>query len=165
MECLELMSISNEDHLDVEITIQHPHMPMTLCMKGSLRVVARHPLQHQATGKININRQLQTISGWERAHLPYPTSRIARELFIMLGHGSFHDKPLTVKNIVLTTGYSERAIRQQLRQFETDGWIKRTRGIQDKRNITIESTENLQCIFRQWLDQHAHTSSPVQEEY
>lgn len=164
MDFLELMTSGSDESLDVEIIINHPLIPMMLSMKGNVRVISSPRVDAETGHKMNINTQIRRINQWERENLPYPSSRIARELFIMLGQDGSNAPPLSVKTIVLTTGYSERAVRQQLKQFESDGWIVRTQGRQDKRNITIVPTQSLQQIFRKWIDQHVKASEQQEEE-
>jgi DNA-binding MarR family transcriptional regulator len=60
----------------------------------------------------------------------------------------------TVKEIVLATGYSERAIRKQLQRFGEHGWITRTQSDVDRRNAHIQPTELFRVDCACWLMLH-----------
>jgi hypothetical protein len=60
----------------------------------------------------------------------------------------------TVKEIVLATGYTERAIRKQLQRFGEHGWITRTQSDVDRRNEHIHPTEEFKKDYAYWLMLH-----------
>ena len=80
---------------------------------------------------------------WEDAHLPLSQSRIAFDLFMLIGYSSQVSQPMTLKELFNSLKYSERGIRYVLEQFVDGGWCEIVGHEQDKRFRLVVATQRL----------------------
>jgi DNA-binding MarR family transcriptional regulator len=148
------------DPIEIEITFRHPHTDQPIRISGTVGIHPEetHPAVPSQTDPGLLDR-LQRIREWERKNLPQWGSRIAQDLFRYLGAHAEKHHASTVKEIVLATGYSERAIRKQLHRFGEHGWITRTQSDVDRRNAYIQSTERFRVDYAYWLMLHHEAKS------
>lgn len=85
-------------------------------------------------------RQIRT---WEDAHLPLSQSRIAFDLFMLIGHSSQTEHHMTLKELFNSLKYSERGVRYVLEQFVDGGWCEIVGAEQDKRFRLVVATQRL----------------------
>jgi len=83
------------------------------------------------------------IRTWEDAHLPLSQSRIAFDLFMLIGHSSQVEQPLTLKELFNSLKYSERGVRYVLEQFVDSGWCEIVGSEQDRRFRLVVATQRL----------------------
>lgn len=83
------------------------------------------------------------IRTWEDAHLPLSQSRIAFDLFMLIGYSSQISQPMTLKELFNSLKYSERGIRYVLEQFVDGGWCEIVGHEQDKRFRLVVATQRL----------------------
>jgi Transcriptional regulators len=151
----KLFTLQNQvagDPIEIEITFRHPHTDQPIRISGTVGIhpEATHPAAPSQADPGLLDR-LQRIREWERKNLPQWGSRIAQDLFRYLGTHTEPHHASTVKEIVLATGYSERAIRKQLQRFVEHGWITRTQSDVDRRNAHIQPTERFRVDYAHWL--------------
>lgn len=154
----KLFTLQNQvagDPIEIEITFRHPHTDQPIRISGTVGIHPEedHQPRPQQQNPELLNR-VQRIRNWERKNLPQWESRISQDLFRYLGSNAERDHGSTVKEIVIVTGYSERAIRQQLKKFAEHGWITRTQSEADKRNASIMPTESFKVDYDYWLLLH-----------
>ena len=80
---------------------------------------------------------------WEDAHLPLSQSRIAFDLFMLVGQSSQVERPMTLKELFNSLKYSERGIRYVLEQFVDGGWCEIVGHEQDKRFRLVVASQRL----------------------
>jgi hypothetical protein len=83
------------------------------------------------------------IRSWEDAHLPLSQSRIAFDLFMLIGQSSQVERPMTLKELFNSLKYSERGIRYVLEQFVDGGWCEIVGHEQDKRFRLVVASQRL----------------------
>lgn len=143
------------DPIEIEITFRHPRTDQPIRISGTVGILPEeiHPAAPFQTDPGLLDR-VQRIREWERKNLPQWGSRIAQDLFRYLGTHTEPHHASTVKEIVLATGYSERAIRKQLQRFGEHAWITRTRSEADRRNAHIQPTTRFRKDYANWLLLH-----------
>ena len=159
----KLLTLQNQvagDAIEIEITFRHPHTDQPIRISGMVGILPEetYPTAPSQTDPGLLDR-LQRIREWERKNLPQWGSRIAQDLFRYLGTHTEPHHASTVKEIVLATGYSERAIRKQLQRFGEHGWITRTQSDVDRRNAHIQTTERFRVDYACWLMLHQHSQT------
>jgi hypothetical protein len=83
------------------------------------------------------------IRKWEDDHLPLSQSRIAFDLFMLIGHSSQTEQPMTLKELFNSLRYSERGVRYVLEQFIDSGWCEIVGSEQDRRFRLVVATQRL----------------------
>jgi hypothetical protein len=91
-----------------------------------------------------------SIRNWEDAHLPLSQSRIAFDLFMLIGHSAHDEQPLTLKQLFNSLKYSERGIRYVLDQFIDGGWCEVVGQTEDRRFRLIVATQRLTDKLREY---------------
>lgn len=86
---------------------------------------------------------VRQIRNWEDANLPLSQSRIAFDLFMLIGHSSQVSQPMTLKELFNSLKYSERGVRYVLEQFVDSGWCEIVGHEQDKRFRLVVATQLL----------------------
>ena len=82
-------------------------------------------------------------SNWEDSHLPVSQSRIAFDLFILIGHSACEQRPMTLKELFNTLKYSERGVRYVLDQFLDGGWCEIVGHTEDRRFRLVVAKQRL----------------------
>jgi DNA-binding MarR family transcriptional regulator len=106
--------------------------------------------------KYNFPRCVQHIRNWEDRHLPLSQSRIAFDLFVLIGHSHVAERPLTIKELLNSLKYSERGIRYVLDQFIDGGWCEIVGNQQDRRFRHVVATDLLRTKLREY-EEHVLT--------
>ena len=155
MKEIEEMSAGEESVL-VSLQLQSLSDLGTIVLRGEMFVVddPEKDVSASFTDRRKLIGQLKEIQKWEKKHFPHWTPRICLELFKLLGEGKPDSKPYTVKEIVLATGFSERAVRTQLSRFENNNWIERKKNHLDRRNSHIQPRDELRVVYMEWLRLH-----------
>jgi hypothetical protein len=86
---------------------------------------------------------VREIRSWEDENLPLSQSRIAFDLFMLIGHSSELSDPMTLKEIFNTLKYSERGTRYVLNHFIDGRWCEIVGHDQDKRFRLVVPTQQL----------------------
>jgi hypothetical protein len=89
---------------------------------------------------LNFSQCVRHIRTWEDAHLPLSQSRIAFDLFMLIGHSSQVDRPMTLKELFNSIKYSERGVRYILEQFVDGGWCRIVGHDSDRRFRLVVAT-------------------------
>ena len=137
--------------LQIEITLTRPGSNTSVTFKGQVELDSglspkRRMTKSRRNGVID---KVEMLTAWEQRNIPYPHSRIAFLLFKLLGSSS-ERKTLTVKQVVLASGCSERAVRKILNKFEEHGWVSKKRSHSDRRNTFVEPTKALNDAYAAW---------------
>lgn len=139
----------------VSLELQQPGEFGTVVLRGEMRFVEQAESDTTAsTSRKKLIHRLRNIERWEQTHFPHYTPRICLELFKLLGEGKPDGRPYTVKEIVLATGFSERAVRGQLSRFEAHDWIERQKNQMDRRNSHIQPSDALKSAYHNWISLH-----------
>lgn len=146
----------DEESVLVSLQLQSTGDFGTLVLRGNMLLVKGDEENNAITqnSRRKLISRLRNIEKWEKKHFPHYTPRICLELFKLLGEGKPENKPFTVKEIVLATGFSERAVRGQLSRFHAHKWIERRKNEEDRRNSHIQPTETLKLAYQNWLSLH-----------
>jgi DNA-binding MarR family transcriptional regulator len=86
---------------------------------------------------------VQEIREWEDSNLPLLQSRIAFDLFLLIGHKAALEEPLTVKEILNTLKYSDRGVRYVLERFIEHRWCRMVDHERDGRRKLIVASDVL----------------------
>jgi DNA-binding MarR family transcriptional regulator len=100
----------------------------------------------------NFPRCVQHIRNWEDRHLPLSQSRIAFDLFVLIGHSHEAKQPMTIKELFNSLKYSERGIRYVLDQFVDGGWCEIVGHDEDKRFRLVVATDLLRTRLREYQE-------------
>jgi hypothetical protein len=73
------------------------------------------------------------VREWERKYLPIEQSQLALDLFLIISYNTLIDKPLNLKLLFHSTGFSEAGIRKHLRRLLADEWCHLIGEERDKR--------------------------------
>lgn len=82
---------------------------------------------------VPITENALRVREWERENLPIEQSAMALDLFLIISYNTLIEKPLTLKLLFHSTGFSEAGIRKQLRRFVSEQWIKLEGNGKDRR--------------------------------
>jgi hypothetical protein len=159
MDALSILKMSQANTpIAVEITFIDSRDAKTVRIQGTVKVDDLVPVTQESSDEQALidafRARLHHIGEWEREHFPCWSSRITHDLFKLLGPGKSNNLAFTVKEIVLATHFSERAIRQQINRFESHGWIHRGKNKSDKRNSHILPSQKLKDAYWHWLSLH-----------
>jgi hypothetical protein len=99
--------------------------------------------QEVSQSRFIFSQCVRHIRTWEDAHLPLSQSRIAFDLFMLIGHSSQVEQPLTLKELFNSLKYSERGVRYVLEQFVDSGWCEIVGSDQDRRFRLVVATQRL----------------------
>jgi DNA-binding MarR family transcriptional regulator len=99
--------------------------------------------QEVSQSRFIFSQCVRHIRTWEDAHLPLSQSRIAFDLFMLIGHSSQVEQPLTLKELFNSLKYSERGVRYVLEQFVDSGWCEIVGSEQDRRFRLVVATQRL----------------------
>jgi DNA-binding MarR family transcriptional regulator len=99
--------------------------------------------QEVSQSRFVFSQCVRHIRTWEDAHLPLSQSRIAFDLFMLIGHSSQVEQPLTLKELFNSLKYSERGVRYVLEQFVDSGWCEIVGSEQDRRFRLVVATQRL----------------------
>lgn len=91
-----------------------------------------------------------SVRNWEDAHLPLSQSRIAFDLFMLIGQSAHNERPLNHKQLFNSLKYSERGIRYVLDQFIDGGWCEVVGQTEDRRFRVIVATQRLTDKLREY---------------
>jgi hypothetical protein len=99
--------------------------------------------QEVSQSRFIFSQCVRQIRMWEDAHLPLSQSRIAFDLFMLIGHSSATEQPMTLKKLFNSLKYSERGVRYVLEQFVDSGWCEIIGSEQDRRFRLVVATQRL----------------------
>ena len=81
----------------------------------------------------NVLETLIKFREWEKSKLPSPKSSLCYELFLIITFHSKNNTSITLYQLYLTLGYTQKAIQHQLKILIQDGWCELLKDPQDKR--------------------------------
>ena len=81
----------------------------------------------------SVTESVLRVRGWEKLNLPIEQSALALDLFLVIAYNSIQGKPLTLKLLFHSLGFSEAGIRKHLRRLLTEGWCSLEGAEHDKR--------------------------------
>ena len=99
--------------------------------------------QEVSPSRLIFSQCVRHIRTWEDAHLPLSQSRIAFDLFMLIGHSSQIEHHMTLKELFNSLKYSERGVRYVLEQFVDGGWCHIVGHEQDKRFRLVVASKRL----------------------
>lgn len=73
------------------------------------------------------------VRDWEKANLPIEQSALAMDLFLVIAYNTLRGRPLTLKLLFHSIGFSEAGIRKHLRRMLSEGWCALEGAEHDKR--------------------------------
>lgn len=82
---------------------------------------------------ISVTESALRVRGWEKNNLPIEQSALALDLFLVIAYNSLIGKPLTLKLLFYSLGFSEAGIRKHLRRLLKEGWCSLEGADHDKR--------------------------------
>jgi DNA-binding MarR family transcriptional regulator len=99
-----------------------------------------------------VTKKISQLSKFERKLFPIKNSKLIFDLLTVTTHYFLANKPLSIKQIYLTLGYSENGIRKQLKRLTTSKWLKIVKNPKDRRISYIVPTVKLINTFSKYSD-------------
>jgi len=90
-------------------------------------------LEKKQKNLVPITENALKVREWERENLPIEQSAMALDLFLIISHNTLLEKPLSLKLLFHSTGFSEAGIRKQLRRLINEQWITLEGSHKDRR--------------------------------
>lgn len=100
--------------------------------------------------------RVMEVYEWELSQLPFVDSMIGRHIYICVarellsGNGNI-EKNISIKRLLSTAYFTDRAIRMKIREMEQGGYLISEIGFVDKRSRVIRPTQKLSDL----IDEHA----------
>ncbi len=97
-----------------------------------------------------VTSALLNVRAWEKLNLPSSQSTLSHEIFWLIAHHNMIQQPLSLKQLFLSIGYSETAIRLQLNNLIEQRYCSLVIDTKDKRLKHVVAGEKMLGLIDQY---------------
>ncbi|WP_300557234.1 hypothetical protein [Limnohabitans sp. Rim8] len=89
---------------------------------------------------------------WEMSHFPFFRTATGRHIYVCLLRDVFSsedNQDVSVKKLLSSNFFSDRAIRLKIREMEQSGYLRSESGVHDRRIIKIKPSDSLKNLMKE----------------
>lgn len=112
--------------------------------------------------KFELISEFHELLGWH-AGSAFGSSEIWCHLMLVCAESVFFSKPLRMKAVYSTNKHSHAALRKNLGQLQSNGFLRVRCSEGDRRTKCLDVTENCVCFFESYVERIQSFLDAVQE--
>lgn len=89
---------------------------------------------------------------WEMNKFPFIRTATGRHIYICLVRtalASKHDGDISIKKMLSSDFFTDRAIRLKIREMERAGFLRSEMGVDDRRVVTVRPSDSLKALIQE----------------